>query len=280
MILAFAGKKQSGKTTASNYITGHLLKKNNVVKDFGVDEKGRLNVFTNTQDEAGEEKEQWVRLDLTSRSQDYIQYASYNIWPFVRVFNFADPLKSICVDVLGLTEKQVYGSDDDKKSLTNYSWEDMPGVVTLLPPPEKKDKNIEGRLGDYYKKLEDGTIYHEAGQMTAREVMQFFGTEIFRKTNPNIWVDTCFKFIEQEQVPLSLIGDCRFVNEVEAIQKRGGKVIKLANQFVEQDEEDLHPSEVELDNYDKFDAVIENGHLDIIDGNDMILKELYEMKIL
>ena len=47
-ILAFAGNKQSGKTTCSNFIHGYQLRSNNIVNAFNVTDKGDLVVDTDT----------------------------------------------------------------------------------------------------------------------------------------------------------------------------------------------------------------------------------------
>lgn len=56
----------------------------------------------------------------------------------------------------------------------------MPGVVT--------DE-------DDWKGLwqEENLYYHAAGPMTAREFMQYFGTEVMRKMYEPIWVNSCIK---------------------------------------------------------------------------------------
>ena len=45
-ILAFAGSKQSGKTTCSNFIHGYQLRCHNIVGDFSVTDKGELVIAT------------------------------------------------------------------------------------------------------------------------------------------------------------------------------------------------------------------------------------------
>ena len=41
-IIAFAGAKQSGKTTSVNFLHGHEMKSNGFIKEFFIDEGGRL----------------------------------------------------------------------------------------------------------------------------------------------------------------------------------------------------------------------------------------------
>jgi hypothetical protein len=99
--------------------------------------------------------------------------------------------------------------------------------------------------------------------MTAREFMQFFGTDIMRKIHPNVWANACLNKISKEGSDLAVIADVRFPNEVEAINKAGGKVLRLERNV----HDDSHDSEVALDskNYDhsNFWKVLDNKKIDI-----------------
>lgn len=114
---------------------------------------------------------------------------------------------------------------------------------------------------------------------TIREFLQVLGTECLREQlNPNIHVFMLFadykadysksetweiEGISNPIYPNWIITDTRFVNEAEAIKKRGGIVLR-----VNRDHENacknipLHPSETSLDNWE-FDYIIENvGDID------------------
>ena len=144
----------------------------------------------------------------------------------VKIYNFADPLKrDICMNILGLTEAQCYGEDLDKNTLTDIQWQGI--------------------------------------RLTAREVMQFVGTDLFRKMKHNVWADATIIKINNEKPSLAIIADCRFPNEVEAIQKAGGIVVRLTRKPFVSD----HPSETALEkvNYDwnNFDIILNNIDMDI-----------------
>jgi hypothetical protein len=192
-IIAFAGRKQSGKTTCANFVA-----------------------------------EQYI-------SKMYGQKA--------QVYNFADALKKdICINILGLTHDQCYGSDEYKNTMTDCFWE---------------GKNL-----------------------TAREVMQFVGTDFFRKLKNSVWVDATINKITSEKKPLSIIADCRFPNEVKAIQDAGGVVIKLTRNPYNSD----HESETALDiaNYpmENFDLVIQNSLMTIDEQNKFLYNYLVNKGIL
>ena len=227
-------------------------------------------------------------LDLNRSNPEFIDFLNSEINPYVKLYSFADILKKdVCMKVLGLTHEQCFGSDDDKNSLTNILWEDVPGVCTKKPIDfawslvegytEEKNEvfRLEGRLGKYYEK--DGLfVYHAPGQMTAREVMQYVGTEIFRRMYRNVWVDSTIRQVYAEDSLFAIIADVRFPNEVRGVKDAGGKVIRFTrNPF-----NDMHDSETALDkdNFDwsEFDVVIDNQDMTINEQNAATLKVITE----
>ena len=110
--------------------------------------------------------------------------------------------------------------------------------------------------------------------MTAREVMQYVGTDFFRRIYPQVWVESTIRKIEKESPELAIIVDCRFPNEVEGIQGAGGKVIRLTRNIF--GDTDKHPSEVALDNFKGFDAYIDNQDMSISQQNESLYNVLAE----
>ena len=78
--------------------------------------------------------------------------------------------------------------------------------------------------------------------------------------------------MEVESSELSIVPDVRFPNEVEAIQKAEGRVIRLTRKPFE----DGHPSEIALDGYDGFDYVLDNSKLSIDETNLELLEIMKE----
>lgn len=181
MIIALAGRKQSGKTTSCEFIA---------------------NVFLG------------------------------NHLGRVAIYNFADPLKKLCIDILGISYDQCYGTDDRKNELVNCYWDNK--------------------------------------QLTAREVLQLVGTDMFRKMQKNVWSEATIRKIQTDKPDLALIADCRFPNEVEVVKKSGGLVIKLNRNLFDSD----HPSETALDSeyYDQqnFDLIIDNQQMSNTEKNQLI----------
>jgi hypothetical protein len=193
-IVAFAGRKQSGKTTCSEFV---------------------------------------------------VKYHNGAIEPFnqSKIYNFADPLKKdICMNILGLTHDQCYGEDIDKNTETEIKW--------------------------------------EGKRLTAREVMQFVGTDIFRRMKNDVWASATINKIRNEKPKLAVIADCRFPNEVEAVRNAGGIVIKLTRNPYNSD----HESETALDEIkysnSNFDLVIYNNDINIQQQNQIVLEFLKKKKVL
>lgn len=241
-ILAFSGKKQSGKSTSSNFIHGYQLRAFRVIENFALNEEGDLLIKT------GESDDSYGLLDVNRVDEQFAEWAGYNMWPYIKKYSLATPLKLIAVELFGLSDEQVFGTDAQKNTKTHIKWEDMPISIA-----QRKKLNKYGR-------------------MTAREFLQYFGTEICRKIHNNIWAERLVKDIEMESSLLAVVDDVRFQNEVEIIQKAGGRVIRLARQ----PHEDSHSSETELDNYEDFDAIIDNEDLTIAETNKQIIDLLEE----
>jgi hypothetical protein len=253
LIIGISGKKQSGKNTTANVLHGIVLKERGLVKDFNICDEGKLRVLTD--DASGQEG--WGEWDITRRDPAFVEYAEHNMWPYVKLYSFADALKSVCVELFNIPPECVYGTDEQKNTLIPHLlWENMPGVTTEVTPQDPVDREVAGRLGVYYEKVLSGVVYHKPGPMTSREILQFFGTDIMRKMWEPVWVSKCLKDIKREGSLLAIIADIRFPNEVAAVEEAGGFVCRLTRQVFE----DAHASEVALDDH-QFKYIIENEEL-------------------
>jgi hypothetical protein len=181
----------------------------------------------------------------TTCSEFVAKFFNGPIEPFngAKIYNFADPLKKdICINILGLTYDQCYGNDISKNQFTEVYWNDI--------------------------------------RLTAREVMQLVGTDIFRKMKKDVWASSTIAKIKNEQPELAIIADCRFPNEVEAIKNAGGLVIKLNRNPYNSD----HTSETALDeaNYSSsnFDFIVYNENMSIPEQNSAILRFLKNKEVL
>lgn len=236
-ILGISGAKQSGKTTAVNFLHGYELKRNDVIEHFEITKQGNLIVNTEYTNADGADEKGVGELDIFRKDYQFIEYASNNIWPYVKSYGFADPLKTICMNLFGLTYEQCYGPEEAKNS------------ATTIPKPQ-------------------GTLV-----FTARELMQYVGTNMFRILKPDVWTSYCINQVLEENSGLAIIGDCRFPNEVGAIHEAGGKIIR----FLRCPYPDGHPSEVALDNYNEFDVVIDNSKMSVEEQNQEVLSTLIQL---
>lgn len=280
-ILALCGRKQSGKNTCFNFLLSLWMAQSAIVRtQCGVNDKGRLWVgdIFGDKDHAGV-------FDVDRNTPAMKNFRDEFIYPFIKNYSFADCLKQdVCINLLGLTRDQCYGTDEDKNGKTHLMWEDMPGVFIVNRSDNEEYRNeelkeIKGRLGVYYEKgsLSD-LVFHESGKMTAREVMQFVGTEIFRKMYHNVWAQgTINRIVAEAPTHFAVITDCRFPNEVDVVKKAGGKVVRLTRNS---DDDDAHPSETALDkdnyDWDNFDAIIDNASMSISECNEALHNNLVQ----
>ena len=263
-IIGISGKKQSGKNTAINFIVGlHMTSLGLIRENFTITPQGELYIS----DINGDKDYEGV-FDIMRGTPSMQIFLEDNLDDYLRVYSYADLLKQeVCMKILGLTYEQCFGTDAQKNSITYLKWEDMPGMTT---PTEIVDCFMQACVdGDSYESLLTEPL--KTGLMTAREVMQYVGTNIFRKMYGNVWVDATIKRIKDEGSAVALICDVRFPNEVEGAQKAGGKVMRLTRN---PHPEDNHSSEMALDNYTGFDTVIDNASSTIIEQNDLIYNTL------
>ena len=173
----------------------------------------------------------------------------------VQVMSFADTLKQkICKDVLGLTEEQVNGTDEQKNTPTIYKWKNLPYEIR-----QNNNLGIEyapnGEICNYIK---------PDGYMTAREIMQVVGTDIFRNYfSDKIWVNATRRAIQKSKAQVILISDVRFPSEVESLLLEGAYIIRLLR---DTGIKDAHSSENALDDYDfskERCIIFDNRDLDI-----------------
>jgi hypothetical protein len=210
LIVVISGKKGSGKNTAANQIVAQYLNKmvDPLVMPWSVDNLGLL---------------RYRNLPVPAEAI-----------PFrVAFLSFAAPIKHFCMDVLGLTHDQCWGTDDDKNTLTKFRWD-----------------NVASKHGSLRQ-----------GFMTARDVMQVFGTDLMRTWHPDVWAEACAAMAVKETVELTLITDCRFPNEVDVFRKIKGQIADCdiwLIRLLRSPYNDQHPSETALDTYplSQFDLVV------------------------
>jgi len=250
VIIALSGKKQSGKSTLAEYLKTRLLfSQVPEIENFIQDQSGK--VFVKVRDESS-----------LVRDRD-IQFHSKITLPErhlrIVIYSFADALKEFCINVLGLSPEQVYGTDEQKNSLTDMCWYTVPEYIRWKNGTREvrtknnecliKDLSIDSEL-EYLEKLREG--YHfdgfKMGRMTAREIMQVVGTDVMRNMfSDKIWVNATFRKIKNDNPDVAIIADMRFPSEVFALEENNGYTIRLKRIV---SSSDIHPSEISLDNWE------------------------------
>lgn len=243
MILGISGRKQAGKNTTANILHGMILKEQGFVNDWSIGANGQLMIDSSDADG-------WGEFDVTRQDEQFAEWAEHNMWPYVKVYSFADHLKWICIKLFDIPFECCFGTDEQKNQLQEHLlWENMPRYST--------------------NDLDAQSAIYKTGTMTAREFMQFFGTDVMRKMYEPIWVNACINKIQQEQSGLAIIADVRFPNEAKAIERAGGKVVRLTREV----HEDNHSSEVALDDYPFTDYI--DNKIESIDVLMVKVKQFY-----
>jgi len=258
-IVGFVGKKQSGKDTSCNFLLAMKLAELNVCDVSRINDDGEVEVS----DVLGEKDPALEWIPFKPPHVDVDGLFESELGQFIRIYALAGTLKDMAVQILGLSPEQAYGTDVDKNTLTDLFWENMPGIISAT---ELKNQKISKKAAATL-----GLTVHESGAMTGREVLQYVGTDMFRKMNSNVWLDSLFRKIKEDSPELALISDVRFLNEAEWIKRRGGFLVGLDRN--PSTKEDSHASEKAVEEcLVACDIVIENSKMTIAEQN----KEIYQ----
>lgn len=176
-------------------------------------------------------------------------------------YAFADLLKKICIEALGVEYEQCYGTDEEKNSDTTYVWDNVSDflrwkfgsqeIIFRSTRPSQYDLGLP--LEDYYYKSKHdilrSPVGHKTGPMSCRDIMQLLGTDLIRSNFGNIWAEATIRNIYKDSHDVAFITDNRFPNEIESIlSEPSGYVIRLSRSPF--GTEDQHESESSLDDYD------------------------------
>lgn len=99
----------------------------------------------------------------------------------------------------------------------------------------------------------DGTFW------TPREIMQYLGTECYRKIEDGFWVRQLFDIVDRNKLNNVIITDARFPNEVNPVIERGGFHIRIQRDGAGSAQGKEHASEISLDKYENADYIIDNN---------------------
>ena len=123
--------------------------------------------------------------------------------------------------------------------------------------------------------------------VTPRKILQFVGTDLFRRHMQEMapWIEDKFwvqlvinqyqKLAKDNPDVLFVVSDVRFQNEVNMIHELGGKVIKVVRPGIA-DPKDEHPSERGIDEIHDFDYLLPNDREGDIPALYVKIKKLFE----
>ena len=119
----------------------------------------------------------------------------------------------------------------------------------------KETAQVLFRIGEWETNTQEGkkTTINWIGK-TVRELLQGIGQGLRDAIDPNLWVKILFA--NTEGWSNYIIADVRYPNEVYAIKKRNGILIRIDRKGAGAGN---HSSETALDNYKEWDVHIENN---------------------
>lgn len=143
---------------------------------------------------------------------------------------FADPLREAALDLDPIVHVQTVDQPD------------YPGC-----DPELVVARLSEIVRDFgWEKAKDG--YPEV-----RRILQYLGTEVVRKREPDFWIRRAEETIRKINGPV-VVTDVRFENEAELVKALGGHTVRVLRSGFASD--DPHPSEVALDHYAEDHTVL------------------------
>jgi len=93
-------------------------------------------------------------------------------------------------------------------------------------------------------------------------ILQWYGTDVARKADPDTWVKALNARISRENPEIAIVTDVRFPNEAAYIKQNGGFMVEVRRykdgiQFIDAGRDPKHVSETALDGYEGWDYAIE-----------------------
>lgn len=179
---------------------------------------------------------------------------------------------------------ELYGFSGKLGSGKNFIAEKL--FATMLP----KKNTIIMALADHLKvdlcakeKIAYEKIFHKKDEQS-RKLLQETATSIREQYGPNVWIDilsTWIKIYTERGIERVIVTDLRYPNEIEWFKAQGGITFRVnapqrnLDQLVQEktkgfQEIEKHLSEIGLDNYQKFDYIIQNDYKDSLDVEDRV----------
>lgn len=255
-VLLLAGSKCSGKTTTATAIYGYHLVQQAIIPNAKIDDNGRMSIVFDKVNNKG------IYFDIDCKDPEFLDYKNKYTAAHINHVAFADELKRVSADLFGLDYNKLIGTNDEKNELTHIKWVDM---AKLLPVHVKKNLKELGILDR---------------NMTHREFMESFGTDICRTIYQDCHVQAAWKKIRNLNPDIGIITDCRFAEEF--IYSRAQNDVEfLSIRFLRNPFKSDAKSEIGLESLDNsvFDLVVPED-MSMKDRNEMVIKFLVDKKFL
>lgn len=198
-------------------------------------------------------------LSVPKMLRQYWIYKNFRKWisPKYKRLAFADPLKRILAILLNVPVSKFNNRHFKEDCVINIPTLDY----SLSAFNEEPDVLSDSKFNKLVKNLDPSLTQ---SNLTVRQLMQYFGTEICRRFfGKDVWINCTLKHCN---VP-TIISDCRFWNEYHAIKEHGGIVIYVNRPNLITNS---HQSEIEcIDMYN-------NSAFDYVINNNGTLKDLFE----
>lgn len=258
-VILFVGSLQSGKTTSATAIYGYHLTQLGLIPNCSFDDNGRMSIIYDKKTNQG------IYLDIDTEDPQIIDFMKQNFWGHVRHFSFATQLKESIINLFSIDRKALYGSNDDKNKETHLKWDD---IFPLLS--EQRRVDLSGNAGK---------------NMTGRQIMQIFGTDICRTIDRSCHIRSTFTAAKEANPDIAIFPDGRFEDEFEYFEnlKKSQNEFKVwliklkrmkfkSNDPMEQGAAGIKDS--------RYDLVINNENITTLDKNEKLIDFLTSRGVL
>ena len=164
----------------------------------------------------------------------------------VQTINFADPIKAAVSSWFPFSQQILYGPSEERDKPLKWSerdaWQTYEAARASAPFRFERMQRALRRefrpdfLSKFWRWLDgQSTPAARAGEIVPRRVLQTFGTEFGREClGESVWVDLALAahrdFTAKRPNGITLIGDCRFDNEVITVAAQpGGYVVEIVS---------------------------------------------------
>lgn len=176
-----------------------------------------------------------------------------------KIIKYADIYNSCMEDYVTISKEEfIYNciTDDHYKHLNELVLPNSKWEIHAFADKLKNCISLIAGFTDLWTESGKNTLsqFENTHQLTYRELLQQFGTEVCRNIDKNFWIKALF--MNYKKSDNWIIPDVRFINEADSIKKYNGiiiKVIRNSNNL------DKHVSELEIDSINNYDYLINNN---------------------